>query len=89
MNQKTLALLLCSSSLVALSVGCELVVDFDRTKIAQPIVDASTADVIVQPTNDAGPGDAANPSDAASSDASSDAALDAGSDAEVDASDGG
>ncbi len=75
-----------------LVMGCELVVDFDRSKIPQDGVDASTQDVTQPPLPDAA-ADAAVVTDAAkdgatdagldtgTTDAASDAAADSGADA--------
>jgi hypothetical protein len=76
--KKAVALATLSSAFV---LGCELIVDFDRTRIPVEGSDASTADVVAPPATDAGgttdasddgaaPGDAG---DAGSSDASADA----------------
>ena len=67
-------------TLTVAAAGCELVVDFDRTKIPQPSSDAATSDV-VQPVVDSG-------TDAPSTTDASDAARDSASDADTDAGDG-
>lgn len=65
----------------AFALGCELIVDFDRTRIPVEGTDATTADVVTPPATDAAPTtDAASASDAgdaAPADASSDAEADA------------
>ena len=78
------------------AVGCELVVDFDRSKIPQPGSDASTQDVTQPPVSEAGTdssvqdastdapiADAAK--DVTTTDAGPDSATDASSDASSDA----
>jgi hypothetical protein len=74
--KKAVALATLSSAFV---LGCELVVDFDRTRIPVEGSDASTADVVTAPATDSGvpttpdaSGDA-GASDAGATDASADA----------------
>lgn len=63
-------------------LGCELIVDFDRTRIPVEGTDATTADVVT-PANDAAT--TTDASDAAATDAADAAVSDASSDAEADA----
>jgi hypothetical protein len=86
MKNKTLLALLSGTSLIALLMGCELAVDFDRTKIPQAAIDAAPALDVVQPPApdaaalDSGKTDAApDASDASTEDGG-------GADAEADAS---
>lgn len=72
--------------------GCELVVDFDRSKIPQDGVDATTQDVTQPPLTDSsvvtdGASDAAKDGGTSTDAASDTGATDAGSDAAADASD--
>jgi hypothetical protein len=86
MKNKTLLALLSSTALIALLVGCELAVDFDRTKIPQAAIDAASAmDVVQPPAPDAAAVDSGK-ADAAASDASDASDDGGGADAEVDAS---
>jgi hypothetical protein len=83
MKTKKRALLFLLLGTAALA-GCELIVDFDRTKIPVDAVDA------VAPTGDASQTDAqTDAATDATSDATTDATTDATSDATTDASDGG
>lgn len=77
--QKGLALLTITAGVFA--VGCELIVDFDRTKIPPEISEASLPDVFIPETSapDAGAdtgadADAGKAQDASGSDADADAA---------------
>jgi hypothetical protein len=86
MKNKTLLALFSSTSIIALLVGCELAVDFDRTKIPQAAIDAAPAmDVVQPPAPDASPLDSGT--DAAVSPDASDGSApdDGGADAEADA----
>lgn len=76
MNKKTRALFLAIPLGVALLAGCELIVDFDRTRIPADATDSSVTPKDAQ-TDTAAP-DATSD---ATTDATSDAATDAGSDA--------
>jgi hypothetical protein len=85
MKQTTLLSLLALSSILAAMIGCELVVDFDRTKLPQaPAGDAGTPDVVQPAPVDAGvppkdsAADAPAPTDAEAPDAEVDAGEDAG-----------
>ncbi|MFO0637967.1 MAG: hypothetical protein U0183_02050 [Polyangiaceae bacterium] len=90
MTKKARLLLLVASLGVAFLAGCELIVDFDRTKIPAEAVDSS-----VPPRDsstdtsapDAGSDATADASVDATPDASPDAASDASSDASGDAAD--
>lgn len=82
---KKLIWLVVGTAVVAVA-GCELVVDFDRSKIPQEGTDAGTlSDVTQPPLSDAAPDvattDAAK--DGATLDAAPDGAVDGGSDANV------
>lgn len=67
----------------AFALGCELIVDFDRTRIPVEGSDATTADVVTPPASDAEA--ASDAGDASASDASDAGPADASSDAEADA----
>lgn len=91
MKQKTLLTVLALSSLFAASIGCELVVDFDRTKLPQPasVTDAGMLpDVTQPPVVDSGMPDATTPAVDGGMDAGMDAAAvdDASTDAGSDSS---
>ena len=77
MNKKTRALFLAIPLGVALLAGCELIVDFDRTRIPADATDSSVAPKDAQ--TDTSVPDAAT--DATTADATTDATTDAGSDA--------
>ena len=83
---KKIVLMFVGTALVAMT-GCELIVDFDRSKIPQEGTDASVQDVTQPPVSDAAQdvstSDAAT--DATPSDAAPDTGTDAGSDANLDA----
>jgi hypothetical protein len=71
----------------SLALGCELIVDFDRTKIPVEGSDAATSDAATDATLDSSQPDAADASDASTSnDAAAEA--DAPDDASADAPDG-
>jgi hypothetical protein len=77
-------------ALVSLVLGCELIVDFDRTKIPQPVTDSGVADVVQPPADTGAPDTGADAGNDARPDAAPDAGdRDAAPDADVDASDGG
>ena len=79
---KKLIWMVVGAAVVAVA-GCELVVDFDRSKIPQPGTDAGTLpDVAQPPLSDAAPD--VGTADAAK-DGSVDATVDSGSDAASDA----
>jgi hypothetical protein len=60
-------------------LGCELIVDFDRTRIPVEGGDATTADVVAPPA------DTGTPETSTTTDAAPDAPTDAGSNADADA----
>ena len=79
--KKVVLLATLASSFV---LGCELIVDFDRTRIPVEGGDATTADVVNPPVGDTGTPDTSTPADAAP-EASTDAGFEGDADAEADA----
>jgi hypothetical protein len=78
-NKRSVWLTLLLGVIVML-VGCELVVDFDRSKIPVPSPDGGEADVSAQGLEEAGAGDATVEDTGAGAETGSDTGVDTGTD---------
>jgi hypothetical protein len=83
--KKTFVLVTIASA--TLAIGCELIVDFDRTRIPSEAVDATLPDVALPEAST--PDDAGDDAEAPPQDAAPEADADTGDDAGADAADDG